>query len=354
MPFLPHPHLRPTIEALVLALVAAGLCAWLGTPLPWMIGPLFATAIARMAGRKLHSPVVLREAGQWAIGTALGLYFTPAVLVVLSRYVGFIAAGVVFALVLGAFCGWVLHKLSGVDRTTAFFSMAIGGASEMATQGEQHGARVDRVAAAHSLRIMMVVAIIPFAFKFADVHGLDAYVPAARVIHYGGLALLVVLTSVGAIALKRIGVPNAWVIGPLLIAVLLSAYGMNLSALPEWMVRMGQLLIGVSLGTRFTPEFLHTAPRYLASVAACTLLAIGLAAAFGLGIAAWSGIHPATALLSTSPGGIAEMSLTAKTLQLGVPIVTAFQSTRMVVLVLVTGQIYRLGKHWREHRLPKR
>jgi membrane AbrB-like protein len=137
------------------------------------------------------------------------------------------------------------------------------------------------------------------------------------------------------------------------VAIALTASGINLSALPEWMVRLGQLFIGVSLGTRFTPEFLHTAPRYLASVALCTLLAMLLAAGFGLSIATLGGIHPATAILATSPGGIAEMSLTAKTLQLGVPIVTAFHVFRLVILVLVIGQVFKLGKGWRRRSMQK-
>jgi uncharacterized protein len=347
MPFPSRSALQPFLLSLTIGFIAALACDWLDTPLPWMIGPLFSTAAARMAGLKLYNPVQVREAGQWAIGTALGLYFTPQVLRVLESYLGFIAAGVVFALALGAFCGWLLHRLSGVDRTTAFFAMAVGGASEMASQGERHGAKVDRVAAAHSLRIMMVVGIIPFLFKFAGVHGSDAYAPGARVVDYTGLLLLVLFTSAGALLLKRIRSPNAWVIGPLAVAIALTSTGNNLSALPEWMVHLGQLFIGISLGTRFTPEFLHTAPRYLASVALCGLVAMAIAACFALGLSVVSGIHPATAILATSPGGIAEMSLTAKTLQLGVPIVTAFHVTRMAALVLTIGPLFRFVRGWR-------
>jgi uncharacterized membrane protein AbrB (regulator of aidB expression) len=73
-----------------------------------------------------------------------------------------------------------------------------------------------------------------------------------------------------------------------------------------------------------------------------SLLAILLAAGFGLALAALGGIHPATAILATAPGGIAEMSLTAKTLQLGVPVVTAFHVTRLVTLVLTIGPLFRL------------
>ncbi|MFD2270437.1 AbrB family transcriptional regulator [Undibacterium arcticum] len=222
--------------------------------------------------------------------------------------------------------------------------MAVGGASEMATQAERHGAQIDRVAAAHSLRIMMVVIIVPFAFKFWNVHGLDAYVQGVRQVDVVGLLTLIMFTSAVAYALRRLQLPNAWVIGPLIMTVALTANGVNLSALPQWMINGGQLLIGTALGTRFTPAFLHTAPRYLAAVALCGLAAVLLAAGFALGLAAWSGINPATAILATSPGGIAEMSLTAKTLQLGVPIVTAFHVTRMVTLVLVIGPLFRFGK----------
>ncbi|RJF97284.1 AbrB family transcriptional regulator [Noviherbaspirillum saxi] len=344
MPQIPFGSFRPFLLSLAIGLTAALLCEWLNTPLPWMIGPLFSTAAARMADVHLACPVRVREAGQWAIGAALGLYFTPPVLRVLVSYSGYILIGVLFALVLGAVCAWLLHKISGIDRTTAFFAMAVGGASEMANQGERHGAKVDRVAASHSLRIMMVVAIIPFLFQFLDVHGLDSYVPGARTVHYGGLLALIGLTTLGALLFKRMNSPNAWVLGPLAVTIALTASEVNLSALPEWVVHFGQLFIGISLGTRFTPEFLHTAPRYLASVALCTLVAMGIAACFAFGLATLSGMHPATAILATSPGGIAEMSLTAKTLQLGVPIVTAFHVTRLAALVITIGPLFRLAR----------
>jgi uncharacterized membrane protein AbrB (regulator of aidB expression) len=66
-----------------------------------------------------------------------------------------------------------------------------------------------------------------------------------------------------------------------------------------------------------------------------------LAGGFALLLSTLAGIQPGTALLATSPGGIAEMSLTARVLHLGVPIVTAFHVSRMVVVVLVIGPLYR-------------
>jgi membrane AbrB-like protein len=341
--------LRSLAPALVLALVAAQACIALDTPLPWMVGPLFSTAIACMLGAPLATPVQAREAGQWAIGTALGLYFSAQVVAALARNAPWITLAVAFAVCLGMAGGALLRRLSGSDDATAFFAMAAGGASEMAVQAERHGARVGHVAAAHSLRIMMVVGTIPFAVRWWSSHGwgagLDAgvsnFAPLASRVDAGGLLVLILLTSVAALLLKRLRIPNAWVIGPLVVAMMLTAAGVQLSRLPEWMIRTGQLLIGVSLGTRFTPAFVHTAPRFLASVAVCTAVTMLLSSLFALLVACVTGLHPGTMMLATSPGGIAEMSLSARVLHLGVPVVTAFHVTRMVVVVLAIGPLYR-------------
>ena len=73
----------------------------------------------------------------------------------------------------------------------------------MATQGERYGAAVEFVAAAHSLRIMMVVATIPFALKFFDIHGSDAYAPGTREVAYAGLTALVLVTTQLILHLKQ-------------------------------------------------------------------------------------------------------------------------------------------------------
>ena len=66
-----------------------------------------------------------------------------------------------------------------------------------------------------------------------------------------------------------------------------------------------------------------------------------LCAAFAWLLACGTGLHPATLVLGTSPGGIAEMAITAKVLQLGVPVVTAFQVCRLVAVLVLVEPLYR-------------
>jgi uncharacterized protein len=118
---------------------------------------------------------------------------------------------------------------------------------------------------------------------------------------------------------------------------------LELSAVPRGTTNAAQLALGVSLGVRFSAEFLRAAPQWLASVAAGTVLKIVLCGGFA-GVLAWmTGLEWATMVLGTSPGGIAEMAITAKVLQLEVPLVTAFQVCRLVAVLMLVEPWYRWG-----------
>ncbi|MEY4980447.1 MAG: hypothetical protein RLZZ352_2717 [Pseudomonadota bacterium] len=338
------------ILTLLLAYGAARLCVWLHTPIPWMMGPLLATALVSILGAHTESWVAFRNTGQWIVGTALGLYFTPEVGHLILGWWWAIALGVLWALALGlGFGAWLRHHhaprwpdLSPAQlRSTSYFASAIGGASEMTLLAERHGARTDLVAAAHSLRVLMVTLTLPFALQFWGVHGLHPLPDTLRSVQADGLALLAGLTLLGVWLMRRLGRANPWLMGGLLVSMGLSLSGVVLSALPGGLTNAAQMVIGVSLGVRFTPAFLHTAPRWLASVALGSAVMMALCAAFAWALAALTGAHPATLVLGTSPGGIAEMAITAKVLQLGVPVVTAFQVSRLVAVLILAEPLFR-------------
>lgn len=338
---LPSVHVR-LLATLLVAWLAAQACLFLRTPLPWMIGPLLSTAALALLGAPLRASRRLRNGGQWIVGTALGLYFTPAVAAQSLALAPWMLLGAAWALLMGFLFGrWLLwsQPAGSVDATTAYLASVIGGASEMAAFAERVGARVDLVAAAHSLRVMVVVIVIPFTFQGLGVHGHDPAPASAVGVQPLGLAALLALTAAGALLLHALKQPNPWVLGSLLVALVLTASGVQWSAMPGGLSAAAQLLIGISLGTRFTPDFLHTAPRWLAATAAGTLAMIAVSAGYSWLVAQAADLVPATVLLGNSPGGIAEMCITAKVLDLGVALVTGFHVVRYVAVLLLVGPI---------------
>jgi uncharacterized protein len=141
--------------------------------------------------------------------------------------------------------------------------------------------------------------------------------------------------------LARTGRANPWFMGALLASMGITMAGVELSAFPNGATNAAQLVIGVSLGVRFRREFLRAAPRWLLDVALGTVGMIVLCAGFAWLLAWGTRLHPATLVLGTSPGGIAEMAITAKVLQLGVPVVTAFQVCRLVAVLVLVEPLYR-------------
>ncbi len=343
------------ILTLLLAWAAASLCVRLHMPLPWMIGPLMMTAVLSMLGTPTQSWTPLRNTGQWIIGAVLGLYFTPQVLaLVAGLWWGFLL-NIIWALAMGVVFGkwlyWVHHDspqawlakfhIKGLSPVTTYFSSPIGAASEMTQMGERHGAQTELVASAHSLRLLLVTLMIPFGFQWLGWHGLDIIQPVARVVEWPGLALFAALTGLGCWAMLKLDATNPWFVGALLVSLVLTACNVNLSSVPQGMTNAAQLLIGVSLGVRFSSSFVHLAPRWLASVAFTTLCLIALCGGFAWLLFSLTGIHWAILALATAPGGIAEMAITAKVLQLGVPFVTTFHVTRLAAVLLLTEPAYR-------------
>ncbi len=339
------------LMALAIGAASGYVCLRLHTPIPWMLGPLFSLAILRVAGVDIGVPTPVRYGGQWLIGTALGLYFTPQVVREVAGLWPLLLAGAVFAVAVGYVCAAVLSRMAALDRTTALFASVPGGAAEMAVLGERFGARVDRVAAAQSLRILIVVAIIPALYTLLGVHGADPYVQGAKEFVPVGFVLLMAATGVGGLVFQRFHVPNAFVLGSLAVAIPLTAMQVDLSAMPQVASNVGQCLLGCALGSRFQRDFLEGAHRFVGAVFISVLLAMALSAVFGAGMAYAWGLHPATLVLGTAPGGIAEMCITAKVLQLGVPLVTAFHVARVVVILLTTVPVYaRVQEYWNDNQ----
>ncbi len=336
---------RP-VATLAIGALAGYLCTLLHTPIPWMLGPLFSIAFLRIAGVAIAAPAASRYLGQWVIGTSLGLYFTPLVVREVGGLWYLLVAGALFAIVLGYVSGIALSRLAHLDRTTGIFASVPGGAAEMAVLGERFGGRMDRIAAAQSLRILIVVALVPGAITALGVHGTDPYVQGTAEFDAAGFALLMAATCAGSAVLQRLRLPNAFVLGSLAVAIPLTAMEVNLSAMPGVVSAAGQCLLGCALGSRFQPDFLRGAHRFVSAVALTVVLSIVLSAMFGVGLAWATHLHPATLVLGTAPGGIAEMCITAKVLQLGVPLVTAFHVTRVVVLMLVTPLVFARARAW--------
>lgn len=148
-------------------------------------------------------------------------------------------------------------------------------------------------------------------------------------------------SALGVWGFGRLGMANPSVLGALAVAAALSASGTVHGLLPKPVTAAAQVALALTLAVRFTPASVRAAPRWLGAVALGTVGMIGAGAVFAAGLGWLTGQQPATLLLATAPGGIAEMSITAAALGLAVPVVTAFHVLRYVAVSVGTGPMWR-------------
>lgn len=325
----------------LVGLAGGYIASQVGWPLPWMVGSLLAIILVRcLTPWQLSEIPGGRKCGQWIIGIGIGLHFTPAVVEQVASNFGLIFCGALITSVSSVVGIWLLRR-TGEDRATAFFSSMPGGSGEMVNLGARNGAVLSQVAAAQSLRVLAVVLCVPALFKY--LLGDGVVLTHAGSVSWGWLALICPVGIVAAWLWQRLKQPNPWLFGPLLVAAIASV-GANLQiALPDGASQMGQWLIGSGLGCHFNRAFFRRAPSFLGRTLIATALSMLIAAVAAWVLSQLTQLDLRSLTLGMIPGGIAEMSLTAETLQLSVPLVTALQVMRLLFVLFLAEPLFR---HW--------
>lgn len=314
----------------------------LGVPLAWLLGSLAAVAGAGLiGGHALSVPPGGRQTGQLLLGTAIGLTFTPTVAEAVAGYAPVMVLAAVLSILYGVAAAWSLRGTARVDDATAFFSSVPGGVAEMSILAERHGGHTAPVSLAQSLRILCVVTTIPPVVTLLGLTGIDPFEPGTLGFDAMGFAALLTLAVAGGALLAWRRVPNAWLLGPMAVAVLVTVTESDLSAMPTALVNLSQVLIGSTLGLRYRRDRLLALRRFLAPAMLSTVVLVGLNVATGAVIGLTVGLPVPTMALAVSPGGMAEMSITAKVLHLGVPVVSAFHVVRIFLVIGFSELVFR-------------
>ena len=344
-----------TVGILVVGAIVGWLAALVGIPLPWLIGPLVATATIALFGVQLKPPPLIRKIGQCVAATAIGMSFSPEIVETLAGYVDVMivtAAGSMLASILIA---RLTSKIAHISFQTAYFACLPGGVVEMSVLAERYGGETALVALAQSLRIILVVLSIPVAIVALSAAADEAAYAATAPQQIDLLALAIMMAAAFALgtAFERVRLMNAWFLAGLVVGAGVALLELPASHVPFEMVDAAQVMIGCALGARIDRAIIVRLRHFLPA----TIMSTALLILFNVGMAwlacKWTGIDLPALVLALAPGGVAEMSITAKALHLAVPLVTAFHLVRVLMIILCSAPVYR-GAVWIGARLTDR
>lgn len=143
-----------------------------------------------------------------------------------------------------------------------------------------------------------------------------------------------IVSIIGGILAVALHVPVPWMLGPLIIVVIMSRFGVHLYW-PSRFRDLALIIVGYSLGISFTSKALVVIIRHLPMIFLMTILLIVLSLGVAFVISRCSGIDFSTILMSSTPGGISQMIILAEEIKgINVSIVTFFQVLRMVIIII--------------------
>jgi uncharacterized protein len=320
-----------TVAAYLLAAAFGAAAYALHIPLPWMLGPLIAAAVLAVGGFDFSAPQPLRRGGQLVIGATIGLTVTADVASSLPSWIGVVVVTALIAVLVGATLSVGFARLAGVDQKTAFFAMMPGGLSEMGNIGAAIGARAEPIAIVQAMRVALIVFLIP-PLLLAASGALRSSLPQTDLLPPPHIGIILAVGLVAALLTRLLRMNNPWAIGPLVATAAMTSAGLVSGHMPPALFFAGQIFLGFAIGALFRRELLQHLPRVAAAASIFVVLALTIMAAFGLFLASMTELDAATAILSASPGGMAEMSATAQSLHIGAALVAVFHVGRAILV----------------------
>lgn len=322
------------LPAAVAAFAGGGALGLAGVPLGWLLGALGATGLLAVLGHGPKPPPLSRELGLSLVGLGIGLKTTAAALASAAALWPVIAVALVWTLVLTTLAALWLAWWAGVDRLTAFYATSAAGAAEMALLAADRGGDPGVVSLVQALRVATIVTLVPALFFVAEVDGgLPAESESAPLDAAWLMALAPAVALVGMAASRWRAIPNPWLLGPMALGIAVALAISGGRPLPGWLLILAQVLLGASLGCRFSRALLERLPRSLAGGFLIALALIAASALAALAVSATTPLPFANAMLALAPAGIAELALTAKVLHFDPLVVTAFHLPRIVVIM---------------------
>lgn len=333
------------------AILAAALAAMAGLPLPWMIGPLVATALIFLSGvTRVIIPTYTRPFAQGTVAAQVGLYFSPAALSSTIEQVPLLLSISLLTVLVSIVIAILLSRLAGIGMTTALIATLPTSPVEASIVAERYGYEPFAIVMTQIMRICAVVVLIPFLIYFVE--GTDGYLVASGDIDtdlIDGLVLGAITLAAG-VTFRFLRISNPYFLGPLAATATLSASGFVFPPFPPVVLHAAQIVLGCWLGSIFRPNVFSGARRMVVASITSTILFIVMMVLSGLAIASLTGLSWDTAILGSAPGGVTEMALTASVMQANLPLVTAFHLVRIFVEIPLI-PTFILAMHHIEQRL---
>ena len=341
-------ELRPIFQWLILICVTLILLAifeMIGIPASFLIAPMIGGILVAVLGTTITLPQYAFSASQAILGVLIAASLSPQLIgSFLSHWLLF-SVIVLATVAASSTTGYLISRWRIMPGTTGVWGAAPGASTAMVVMAEAFGADSRLVAFMQYLRVVIVTAVAAFvAGLFVDtgsvVHEPDPWFP---VLVPGPFAASLAVAGAGGLLGKLLRLPSPFFLGAMFLGVALEFSQIAIYQLPPWLLSISYLVIGWTIGLRFTHEIVSYVIRILPQITLSILLLILFCGGLAALLVVVTGIDPLTAYLATSPGGMDSVAIiAAASPNVNLSFVLSVQMLRFMFVLLFGPALARL------------
>jgi len=309
-------------------------------PLPWTLGPLVTVVIVKICFRRpVYWSMKIRNLAMILLGYVMGSPFTFQTCQHVLAQLPAITVITVLTVVLYLGGGYVTGRYLDMGLATSLLGSMPGGLTQMAMVCEEvEGSDAATVTLMQTVRVLTAVFIVPFLVLHGLADRVDPVNLAAAQFYAGDIPRLLLFASVIAVLIglmRYFKISSPYLIAPIIGTAGLVLSGVNPPAMPVALVALAQVCVGIRMGMAVEVSSLANWKK----VVVMNFISVFLVIVAFLGIdyimARVSSISFVTAFISTAPGGMTEMGLTALMVHADLSTVIAFQLCRLMFVLLI-------------------
>ncbi len=338
---------RSTATALAIGAAGGAVGARIGLPLAWMLGAMLATLAASIAGVRASVPMALRQPVLVILGVFIGSSFLPGTVERIAEWPWTLAAVALLVPISTWLAALYYARVAGFDGATALFSAAPGGLSSMIVIGAASGGDERLIALTQSLRVFLIVLLIPLAMDtLTPIAQLPAPLDAAAE-GSGSLSQWLILifgVAAGIVIARLARMPAPYMTGAMFASAALHLTGASTVVPPEPLLWLALWVIGSAVGAQFGGFEVRTLLAVGRHAAIVAVILIGLAAVVAVGLGTVLDLDILATLLAFVPGGVAEMCLIAVVFDADPAFVAVHHLLRISLILLAAPVIGAMAK----------
>ena len=296
------------VETLLIAAAGTVVFWAFDLPLPFLFGPMFACLMAALARRRLTGMGQASVGARTILGVAVGASITPQVVSMLPQMAVSVALVPLYIFIIALIGVPYFYRVWGFDFPTAWYAAMPGGFQDMILFGTEAGGDTRSLSLIHATRVLLIVTIAPVILVTGFGASIDNPIGAPILtMPVQELAWMIFAALFGWKFGERIGLFGASMIGPMIVAAILSLSGFIHTRPPAEVIVTAQFMIGLGLGVGYVGVTLHELRRSVLSGVVYVLILAILAAFFTWLVVSFGLAPPIEGFLAFSPGGQAEM-----------------------------------------------